>query len=109
VATPTVELADTYAGWLALKKLEYVDETDGRDRGDGPPVMTRERVDRCMGSANASEALQKKQAFYAFSHRRPTTRISPVSSPPIHGIDGRQPASVFIRRHRAQIRQLVAR
>ena len=34
-----------YAGWPALKKLEYVDELMGEIGGTRPPVMTRERVD----------------------------------------------------------------
>ena len=34
-----------YAGWPALKKLEYVDELMGEIAGKRPPVMTRERTD----------------------------------------------------------------
>jgi hypothetical protein len=99
-----------YAGWPALKKLEYVDELMGEIAGTRPPVMTRERVDPLHGlSQTLGEHYQKKQAFYAFkppkTYDRDLSRL--FSSDPRHRRE--QPASVFIRRHRAQIRQLVAR
>ena len=99
-----------YAGWPALKKLEYVDELMGEIAGTRPPVMTRERVDPLHGlSQTLGEHYQKKQAFYAFkppkTYDRDLSRL--FSADPRHRRE--QPASVFIRRHRAQIRQLVAR
>ncbi len=65
-----------YAGWPALKKLEYVDELMEEIAGKRPLVTTRERVD-------------------------------PLHDDPRHRRG--QPASAFIRRHRAHIRRLVAR
>src|SRR6266851_6292373 len=99
-----------YAGWPALKKLEYVDELMDEIAGKRPPVMTRERVDPLHGlSQTLGEHYQKKQAFYAFkppkTYDRDLSRL--FSADPRHRRE--QPASVFIRRHRAQIRQLVAR
>jgi len=72
--------------------------------------MTRERVDPLHGlSQTLGEHYQKKQAFYAFkppkTYDRDLSRL--FSADPRHRRE--QPASVFIRRHRAQIRQLVAR
>src|ERR1019366_8692110 len=56
-----------YAGWPALKKLEYVDELMGEIAGERPPVTTRERVDPLPKlSQTLGEHYQKKQAFYAF-------------------------------------------
>jgi hypothetical protein len=99
-----------YAGWPALKKLEYVDELMGEIAGKRPPVTTRERADPLYKlSQTLGEHYQKKQAFYAFkppkTYDRDLSRL--FSTDPRHRRE--QPASVFIRRHRAQIRQLVAR
>ena len=98
-----------YAGWPALKKLEYVDELMDEIAGKRPPVTTRERVDPLHQlSQTLGEHYQKKQAFYAFkppkTYDRDLSRL--FSTDPRHRRE--QPASVFIRRHRAQIRQLVA-
>src|SRR5437763_4671926 len=99
-----------YAGWPALKKLEYVDELMGEIAGKRPLVTTRERLDplRELGQT-LGEHYQKKQAFYAFkppkTYDRDLSRL--FSAEPRHR--RAQPASRFIRRHRAQIRQLVAR
>jgi len=99
-----------YAGWPALKKLEYVDELMDEIAGKRPPVTTRERVDPLREfSQTLGDHYQKKQAFYAFSppktYDRDLSRL--FSADPRHRRG--QPASAFIRRHRAQIRQLVAR
>jgi hypothetical protein len=73
-------------------------------------VATRERVDPLHElSQTIGEHYQKKQAFYAFkppkTYDRDLSRL--FSADPRHR--RAQPASVFIRRHRAHIRQLVAR
>src|SRR3954451_18665314 len=99
-----------YAGWPALKKLEYVDELMAEIAGKRPPVTTRERVDPLHSlSETIGEHYQKKQAFYAFkapkTYDRDLSRL--FSADPRHRRE--QAASMFIRQHRAQIRQLVAR
>lgn len=99
-----------YAGWPALKKLEYVDELMGEIAGERPSVTTRERVDPLSKLGQTlGEHYQKKQAFYAFkppkTYDRDLSRL--FSADPRHR--RAQPAAVFIRRHRAQVRQLVAR
>ena len=99
-----------YAGWPALKKLEYVDELMGEIAGQRPPVTTRERTDPLSRlSQTLDEHYRKNQAFYAFkppkTYDRDLSRL--FSADPRHR--RAQPAAVFIRRHRAQIRQLVAR
>jgi hypothetical protein len=99
-----------YAGWPALKKLEYVDELMEEIGGTRPPVTTRERVDPLSGlNETLAEHYKKKQAFYAFkapkTYDRDLSRL--FSNDPRHR--NAEAASVFIRRHRAQIRQQVAR
>lgn len=99
-----------YAGWPALKKLEYVDELMSEIAGKRPPVTMRERVDP-LGrlSQTLEEHYKKKQAFYAFTppktYDRDLSRL--FSADPRHYRS--MPASTLIRRHRAQIRRLVAR
>ena len=99
-----------YAGWPALKKLEYVDELMREIAGKRPPIATRERVDT-LGrlSQTLEEHYKKKQAFYAFTppktYDRDLSRL--FSADPRHHRS--QPASALIRRHRSQIRQLVSR
>src|SRR4051812_24435854 len=99
-----------YAGWPALKKLEYVDELMHEIAGKRPLITTRERVDT-LGrlSQTLEDHYKKKQAFYAFTapktYDRDLSRL--FSADPRHHRS--KPASALIRRHRAQIRQLVAR
>jgi hypothetical protein len=99
-----------YAGWPALKKLEYVDELMDEIAGKRPLLTTRERVDPLRQlSQTLGDHYQKKQAFYAFkapkTYDRDLRRL--FSDDPRHR--RAQPASMFIRRHRAHIRHLVAR
>jgi hypothetical protein len=99
-----------YAGWPALKKLEYVDELMSEIAGAKQLVTTRERVDPLSKLRQTlSEHYQTKQAFYAFTpqttYDRDLNRL--FSADPRH--QRAQPAASFIRRHRAQVRQMVAR
>ena len=100
-----------YAGWPALKKLEYVDELMERNRreaaaGHDAGACRSAVVNSARRSATTTK---KKQAFYAFrppkTYDRDLSRL--FSADPRHR--RAQPASAFIRRHRAHIRQLVAR
>jgi hypothetical protein len=99
-----------YAGWPALKKLEFVDELMDDIAGKRPLLTSRERVDplRELNETLASH-YQKKQAFYAFKPHKTYDRdlYRLFSANPRHS--RAQPASVFIRRHRAHVRKLVAR
>ena len=99
-----------YAGWPALKKLDYVDELMGEIAGERPPVTTRERVDPLSElSQTLGEHYRKQQAFYAVkpakTYDRDLSRL--FSAEPRHR--RAPPASSFIRRHRAQVRQMVSR
>jgi Putative zinc-binding metallo-peptidase len=99
-----------YDGWPALKKLEYVDELMGEIAGQRPLLTTRERVDPLSQlSETLREHYRKKQALYVFD--TPTTYdrdlLRLFSADPKHGKS--QLASMFIRRNRARIRQLVAK
>src|SRR4029079_6380722 len=57
-----------YAGWPALKKLEYVEELMAEIAGEPPPVMTRDRVDPLSRiGLTLGEHYRKRQAFYEFT------------------------------------------
>ena len=99
-----------YAGWPALKKLEYVDELMGEIAGKRPLLSGRERVDPLNELRETlGDHYRKKQAMYAFdtpkTYDRDLYRL--FSAEPRHRRS--QPASMFIRRNRARIRHLVAR
>src|SRR6516164_802190 len=99
-----------YAGWPALKKLEYVDELM-TEIASVPPLLTRrERVDPLAQLAETlAEHYRKKQARYVFETPKTYDRdlLRLFSSDPRHRRS--QAASAFIRHHRAYIRQMVAR
>ncbi len=99
-----------YEGWPALKKLEYVDELMDEIAGKRPLLTGRERVDPLNElSQTLGEYYKKKQALYTFqppkTYDRDLYRL--FSAEPRHSRS--QPASMFIRRHRAHIRKLVAK
>ena len=92
-----------YAGWPALKKLEYVDELMEEIAGKRPLLTARERVDPLHElSETLAEHYKKKQALYAFdtpkTYDRDLYRL--FSADPRHRRS--QAASIFIRRHRAR-------
>ena len=78
--------------------------------GKRPLLTARTRVDPLRSlKQTLADHYKTKQAFYAFTppktYDRDLSRL--FSADPRHHRE--QPASVFIRRHAAQIRQLVAR
>jgi hypothetical protein len=99
-----------YAGWPALKKLEYVDELMGEIAGKRPLLTARERVDPLNELRETlGEHYKKRQALYALDTPRTYDRdlYRLFSAEPRHRRS--LPASIFIRRHRARIRKLVAK
>ena len=99
-----------YAGWPALKKLEYIDELMA-EIASAPPLLTRrERVDPLAElNETLAEHYRKKQALYVFDTPKTYDRdlLRLFSSDPRHRRS--QAASAFIRHHRARVRQMVAR
>jgi hypothetical protein len=97
-----------YAGWPALKKLEYVDELMA-EIADEKPVLTRRlRVDPLSrNSQTLAEFYKKKQAMYAVDV--PTTYDRDLHR--IFSADQSRAltATVFLRKHRQQLRQMVAK
>jgi hypothetical protein len=99
-----------YAGWPALKKLEYVDDLMEELKTLRPRVRTREQVDPLSSLRKTlREHYAEKREQYAVrfpdTYDRDLLRI--FSADPRHR--GRERASAFLRRHRAEIRGTVAR
>ena len=107
---PRSDWKKRYAGWPALRKLEYVDEVMDEIAGQraqfprGAPVHPLSGIGTTLG-----EHYRKKRALYAVNtprtYDRELHRI--FSSDPRHRHSAT--AAEFIRRNRAQIRQVVAR
>src|SRR5437588_8021741 len=99
-----------YAGWPALKKLEYVDELMAELRAEKPLLTRRLKVEPLnLLTETLAEHYEKKQAHHAIDYPkiydRDLRRI--FSADPRHR---RSPtASAFLRRNRAKIRQLVSK
>jgi hypothetical protein len=98
-----------YAGWAALKKLEYLDELLRELRGVTPPVRSRRQVEPLSQVPQTlREHYAAKQAHHA-SHRptipdRDLQRLF-AAEPGRRG----EPAEAFLKRHRAELRRMVAR
>jgi hypothetical protein len=99
-----------YAGWPALKKLEYVDELMGEIAGKRPVLTHREKVDPLSKlNQTLGDYYKKKRAIYVVdtpkTYDRDLRRL--FSADPKHRRS--EAASSFIRRNRATVRELVAK
>ena len=86
-----------YAGWPALQEAGICRRADGRDRGEAAAGHDAgARRSAALSSARRWASTTGKSRRSTPSRRRkPTTAISPVCSPPIHGIGGsRRPRSL---------------
>ncbi len=99
-----------YAGWAALRKLEYVDALMQEVADEVPPVRSRRRVESLPSlGTTLREYYRQKREQYTNAH---PTLFDPdllrlFSNDPRHRRSER--ASVFLRRNRAEIRRLVSR
>ncbi len=100
-----------YAGWGALKKLEYIHATMQELAGTAAPVRSRRRVDTLPTLRKTlAEHYEAKQKHYASSfptvYDRDLLRLfrEPEPGKPRRG----EAASSFLRRHRSEIRKMVS-
>jgi hypothetical protein len=99
-----------YAGWPALRKLEYVDDLMAEIAEATPPVRTRRQVESLPTlGITLREYYRQKREQYSVEHPdifdRDLLRL--FSDDARHRRSER--ASVFLRRNRADIRRLVSR
>jgi Putative zinc-binding metallo-peptidase len=108
--TPRSNWRKRYAGWPALKKLQYVDELMAEIAMEKPVLTRRLHVDPLSRlTQTLAEHYEKKREHYAIDYPkvydRDLRRI--FSADPRHR---RSPAaSAFLRRNRARIRQIVSK
>lgn len=108
--TPTSNWQKRYAGWPALKKLEYVEELMVEIAGTRPVVRSRRVVEPLHKlGITLKEFYEQKRAVYGEAYPdfydRDLRRL--FSDAPEHA--GGEPAAKFLRRIRAELRRLVAR
>ncbi|MBL8982811.1 MAG: putative zinc-binding metallopeptidase [Gemmatimonadetes bacterium] len=107
---PRSDWRKRYAGWPALKKLEYVDDLMA-DLADRKPVVTvRKEVEplhrlRLTLGDHYRERRRKYTVIYPNIYDADLKRL--FSDQPHHR--RREAASSFVRRHRGEVRRLVAR
>ena len=100
-----------YAGWPALKKLEYVDQLMAELATERPLVRTRQKVEPVSRiTRTLAEHYEERRAKYRPEfpniYDRDLRRLFPDTTPTTR----RWPtAASFLRRHRADIRGLVAK
>jgi hypothetical protein len=99
-----------YAGWPALRKLEYVDELMASLAGEQPCVMTRRRVDPISALRQTlRDYYRDKGDRYAPGHPDDyDDDLKRLFTDVVNGRSGR-PAASFLRSHRSEIRRMVAR
>jgi hypothetical protein len=107
---PRADWRTRYAGWPALKKLEYVDALMSEIAEEKPALTGRLQVDPLSRlTRTLAEHYEKKRALYAVDpptiYDRDLRRV--FSDDPKHRRS--QPAAVFVRRNRARILQLVSK
>ena len=100
-----------YRGWPALRKLEYVDRLMRELAGQPPRVrssakpyaLSRERI-------TLGEYYERKRAHYSVGYSDAYDRdLRRLFSEADGAGDRREPAAAFLRRHRREIRGLVAK
>lgn len=107
--TPGSSWRKRYAGWPALRKLEYVDETMKELAGRAPKVRSRERVDPLP------QLEQTLREYYAAKHDRFQALTTNIYDPDLRRIfgdddsDAKLSAALFLHRNRARVRRMVAR
>lgn len=107
---PRSDWRQRYRGWPALRKLEYVDQLMSDLAGQKPPVVTRrtvERVDRMTRTLDEHYASRRKKYTVVFPNIYDADLRRLFSDQPHHR--RREAAATFLRRHRSEIRSLVAK
>ena len=99
-----------YAGWPALKKLQYVDELMLEIGGKRPVVTSRREVEplhRLRKTLAEHYAQRRKKYTVKFPNTYDADLRRLFSDEPRHRRN--EAASSFLRRHRQEIRRLVSR
>lgn len=107
---PRYDWRKRYAGWPALRKLEYVDELMAEIAGQRPTLTHRAKVDPLSQLTHtlAEHYLKKKKHYTSETPRHYDRELHRIfSAEPRHR--HHPAASTFLRQNRARIRQMVAK
>jgi Putative zinc-binding metallo-peptidase len=107
---PRSDWRTRYAGWPALRKLEYVDELMAEVAYEKPMLNHRLKIDPLSRiERTLAEHYEHKQALYSVDP--PTIYDRDLRRVFADGVEHRRSraAAPFLRRNRAKIRQMVAR
>jgi hypothetical protein len=107
---PGVRWKKTYAGWPALKKLEYVDELMGEIAGRSAAVRSRRHLEPLRNDRRTlGEYYDERQSRYGTAGTLIFDKELRMlfSDDPRH--HNRESAALFLRRMRPRIRETVAR
>ncbi len=108
--TPGSMWAKRYAGWPALKKLEYVDELMAEIGGRDPPVASRRQICPLRGlHITLGEHYARKRARYGEDYPDFYDRDLRKLFADARERAGGEPAARFLRRIRRDLRRNVAR
>jgi hypothetical protein len=103
--TPGLDWRQEYAGWPALRKLEYVDAVL-RDVGEDPPVVPPITADdlpvEAMHYTVADHYREFEDTIPIEDERHFDGDLKTLFASPVEAPEG-QPASDFLRRHRREI------
>jgi len=108
--TPGYPWPERYAGWPALRKLEYVDALMRELAGVTPPVQTRRTVDPLSRIPKTLRAhYREKRRLYGLDRRKGYDEdlLRLFTAPP--GDRDRPSAAAFLSRNRPELRRRVAR
>jgi len=99
-----------YAGTPAIKKLVYVNELMQELAGERPRIQNRRRVDPVskLRQTLGDYYHEKRDRYLPGSPREYDNELTRLFDAGQNGTPG-QPAAVFLRRHRNEIRRMVAR
>ena len=100
-----------YRGWPALRKLEYVDGLMAELAGQRPRVKSRAKpFSLSRERMTLGEYYQRKRAHYSVGFTNTYDRdLKRLFSESEGANDKRETAAAFLRRHRAEIRGMVAK
>ncbi|MBJ20575.1 MAG: hypothetical protein GY910_02345 [bacterium] len=109
--TPGSRWRRKFQGWPALRKLRYVDQLMHEIAGKQPPIRSRARPDPVhrLKTTLGEHYRAKRDRYHVLASRAYDQDLLRFFTP-IEESTSRSPAAAtFLRKHRAEIRQMVAR
>lgn len=109
--TPGSAWRKRYSGWPALRKLRYVDELMNELAGQKPPIRSKAKPDPLhrIKTTLGEHYRAKRERYAVLASRAYDSDLLRFFEPAGKSSRRSEPASAFLRRHRTEIRRMVAR